>query len=47
MDTTPFVEEYFTDPGKHTYDWKDVLPLESYRAELLKVSHFSYNFFKE
>ncbi|RHN42336.1 putative Acid phosphatase [Medicago truncatula] len=36
VDTTPFVEEYFTDPGKHTYDWKGVLPLESYRAELLK-----------
>ncbi|CAJ2677713.1 unnamed protein product [Trifolium pratense] len=36
VDTTPFVEKYFTDPEDHTYDWNGVLPRESYRAELLK-----------
>jgi hypothetical protein len=39
VDTTPFVEKYFTDPEDHTYDWNGVLPRESYRAELLKVSY--------
>jgi len=37
VDTTPFIEKYFTDPKEHTYDWNFVLPRESYRAELLKV----------
>ncbi|RHN42337.1 putative Acid phosphatase [Medicago truncatula] len=36
VDTTPFIEKYFTDPKEHTYDWNGVLPRESYRAELLK-----------
>lgn len=38
VDTTPFVEKYFTDPEEHTYDWNGVLPRESYRAKLLKVN---------
>ncbi|XP_004504591.1 purple acid phosphatase 7 [Cicer arietinum] len=36
VDTTPFVEKYFTEPEDHTYDWRGVLPRESYVAELLK-----------
>ncbi|CAL5213947.1 unnamed protein product [Lathyrus oleraceus] len=39
VDTNPFVEKYFTDPEeleKHTYDWRGVLPRETYTAELLK-----------
>lgn len=42
VDTNPFVEKYFTDPEeleKHTYDWRGVLPRETYTAELLKVSY--------
>ncbi|RVW34564.1 Purple acid phosphatase 3 [Vitis vinifera] len=26
VDTTPFVDKYFTDPEDHDYDWKGVLP---------------------
>ncbi|KAB1205986.1 Purple acid phosphatase 3 [Morella rubra] len=36
VDTTPFVDEYFTNPKDHTYDWKGVLPRDVYLAELLK-----------
>ncbi|KAK7359509.1 hypothetical protein VNO77_01470 [Canavalia gladiata] len=36
VDTTPFVEKYFTDPGEHTYDWEGVLPRQAYLSELLK-----------
>ncbi|KAH1050386.1 hypothetical protein AAZX31_08G091200 [Glycine max] len=36
VDTTPFVEEYFTDPGEHTYDWEGVLPRLAYVSKLLK-----------
>ncbi|XP_058731174.1 purple acid phosphatase 7-like isoform X2 [Vicia villosa] len=42
VDTNPFVEKYFTDPEeleKHTYDWRGVLPRESYIAELLKSNN--------
>lgn len=39
VDTTPFVEEYFTDPGEHTYDWEGVLPRLAYLSELLKVGY--------
>ncbi|RHN42347.1 putative Acid phosphatase [Medicago truncatula] len=28
VDTTPFIEKYFTDPKEHTYDWNGVLPRE-------------------
>ncbi|XP_062172202.1 purple acid phosphatase 3-like [Alnus glutinosa] len=36
VDTTPFVDEYFTDPKDHTYDWKGVLPRHEYLSNLLK-----------
>ncbi|KAK4280649.1 hypothetical protein QN277_012245 [Acacia crassicarpa] len=36
VDTSPFVEEYFSDPGEHRYDWRDILPRESYVNKLLK-----------
>ncbi|KAF2316671.1 hypothetical protein GH714_042012 [Hevea brasiliensis] len=36
VDTTPFVNEYFINPGDHTYDWKGVSPRENYLANLLK-----------
>ncbi|KAL7099382.1 hypothetical protein ACP275_09G081300 [Erythranthe tilingii] len=36
VDTTPFVEEYFTSPEDHTYDWRGVSPVKSYTANLLK-----------
>lgn len=37
VDTNPFVEEYFSDPGEHTYDWEGVLPRKDYISRLLKV----------
>ncbi|KAG9130822.1 hypothetical protein Leryth_016963 [Lithospermum erythrorhizon] len=30
VDTTPFQDKYFTDPGEHTYDWRGVMPREHY-----------------
>ncbi|KAK7399893.1 hypothetical protein VNO78_11088 [Psophocarpus tetragonolobus] len=36
VDTTPFVDEYFTDPGEHDYDWEGVFPRLPYLSELLK-----------
>lgn len=36
VDTTPFVDEYFTEPKNHTYDWKGVLPRQEYLSNLLK-----------
>lgn len=38
VDTTPFVEEYFTKPGDHEYDWRGVLPVKTYIANLVRVS---------
>ncbi|KAK4436793.1 Purple acid phosphatase 17 [Sesamum alatum] len=38
MDTTPFVGKYFTKPGHHKYDWRDVLPVNKYTAQLLNES---------
>ncbi|CAK9164371.1 unnamed protein product [Ilex paraguariensis] len=35
VDTTPFVEEYFTEK-EHTYDWRGVTPQKTYTAEVLK-----------
>ncbi|KAL0889475.1 hypothetical protein Bca101_013458 [Brassica carinata] len=35
VDTTPFVENYFTDPEDHTYDWSNVLPRDRYISNLL------------
>ncbi|TKY59776.1 Purple acid phosphatase 3 [Spatholobus suberectus] len=37
VDTTPFVDEYFTDPRDHTYDWEGVLPRPAYLSKLLKA----------
>ncbi|KAK6921565.1 Calcineurin-like phosphoesterase domain, ApaH type [Dillenia turbinata] len=36
VDTTPFVDKYFTRPGHSKYDWRGVLPREEYRSNLLK-----------
>ncbi|KAI9074087.1 hypothetical protein K1719_043932 [Acacia pycnantha] len=36
VDTTPFHDDYFTDPGEHTYDWSGVLPRQAYLSNLLK-----------
>ncbi|KAL0287745.1 UNVERIFIED_CONTAM: Purple acid phosphatase 17 [Sesamum calycinum] len=35
VDTTPFVDEYFSDPGEHKYDWRGVSPVNTYTAQLL------------
>nr|VDC68731.1 unnamed protein product [Brassica rapa] len=35
VDTNPFVEQYFTDPEDHTYDWSNVLPRDRYISNLL------------
>lgn len=37
MDTTPFVDEYFEDPGDSTYDWRGVYQRKEYLSDLLKV----------
>ncbi|GER53768.1 purple acid phosphatase 17 [Striga asiatica] len=36
VDTTPFVDKYFTEPENHKYDWRGVSPVNSYTANLLK-----------
>uniref|UniRef100_A0A5B7BPZ1 Purple acid phosphatase n=1 Tax=Davidia involucrata TaxID=16924 RepID=A0A5B7BPZ1_DAVIN len=36
VDTTPFVEMYFTDTKDHTYDWRGVTSPKAYTAKLLK-----------
>ncbi|XP_062113239.1 purple acid phosphatase 7-like isoform X1 [Humulus lupulus] len=36
VDTTPFVDKYFTNPEDHTYDWRGVLPRNRYLSKLLK-----------
>ncbi|GAA0184976.1 phosphatase [Lithospermum erythrorhizon] len=36
VDTTPFQDKYFTDPGEHTYDWRGVMPREHYLSSLLE-----------
>ncbi|KAK4790185.1 hypothetical protein SAY86_017489 [Trapa natans] len=36
VDTTPFGDKYFTEPGSHVYDWRGVLPRDSYISNLLK-----------
>jgi len=37
VDTTPFVDKYFTEPGDHVYDWRGILPRKKYISNLLKV----------
>ncbi|KAJ8646826.1 hypothetical protein MRB53_008574 [Persea americana] len=36
VDTTPFVEKYWTDPKDHTYDWREVAPRKNYMETVLK-----------
>ncbi|XP_069153028.1 purple acid phosphatase 8-like isoform X1 [Solanum lycopersicum] len=36
IDTTPFVNDYFTNPKEHTYDWRGVLPKDKYLNDQLK-----------
>lgn len=36
VDTTPFVDEYFQDPGDSTYDWRGVYRRKEYLSDLLK-----------
>lgn len=38
LDTSPFVQDYFTNPDNHVYDWRNVSPAKIYTANLLKVS---------
>ncbi|RYR17161.1 hypothetical protein Ahy_B03g061944 isoform A [Arachis hypogaea] len=40
VDTTPFRDDYFTDPEDHTYDWSGVLPREAYLSGLLEVDYY-------
>ncbi|GLT57327.1 hypothetical protein SLA2020_303070 [Shorea laevis] len=37
VDTTPFVNKYFTNPKDDVYDWRGVLPRKQYLSNLLKV----------
>ncbi|KAF8040108.1 hypothetical protein BT93_B2357 [Corymbia citriodora subsp. variegata] len=36
VDTTPFVDEYFTNPGEYNYDWKGVEPRDEYLSNVIK-----------
>ncbi|TKY61094.1 Purple acid phosphatase 17 [Spatholobus suberectus] len=36
VDTTPFVDEYFTEPKEHKYDWRGIGPQKPYITNLLK-----------
>ncbi|CAA3014714.1 purple acid phosphatase 3-like [Olea europaea subsp. europaea] len=36
IDTTPFQDKYFTDPGDKVYDWRGVLPREKYLTTILR-----------
>lgn len=42
IDTTPFVNDYFTNPKEHTYDWRGVLPKDKYLNDQLKVINNNY-----
>ncbi|KAM7255295.1 hypothetical protein ACFE04_020536 [Oxalis oulophora] len=35
VDTTPFVDDYFTNPKDHTYDWRDIFPRDKYLKDVL------------
>lgn len=37
VDTTPFVDKYFTEPEDHVYDWRGTWPRKQYISNLLKV----------
>ncbi|KAJ4823618.1 Purple acid phosphatase 3 [Turnera subulata] len=36
IDTTPFVDKYFSKPKHHRYDWRGVMPRQQYLSNLLK-----------
>lgn len=40
VDTTPFVDKYFIQLNKHVYDWRGVLPRQTYLNNLLEVTIF-------
>jgi len=42
VDTTPFVDKYFTEPGDHVYDWTGIQPRKKYISNLLEVYHSSF-----
>ncbi|PRQ40984.1 putative Acid phosphatase [Rosa chinensis] len=42
VDTTPFVDDYFTNPKEHVYDWRGVLPREDYLPKLLKANKIDF-----
>jgi tartrate-resistant acid phosphatase type 5 len=45
VDTTPFVDKYFTEPKDHVYDWRGIWPRKQYISNLLKVqssNHLSF-----
>jgi hypothetical protein len=37
VDTTPFVQSYFTDAEGHNYDWRGIGSPRAYIANLIKV----------
>ncbi|MED6111448.1 hypothetical protein PIB30_052349, partial [Stylosanthes scabra] len=41
VDTTPLVDNYFTQPGDNVYDWRGVLPRNQYISNLLSDLHFA------
>ncbi|RRT80168.1 hypothetical protein B296_00021913 [Ensete ventricosum] len=45
VDTTPFVESYWTNPENDHYDWRDVAPRETYISDLLKVYLRAFSIF--
>ena len=46
LDTTPFVEKYWTHPKKSHYDWRGVAPRNKYISNLLNVSPYCRVFSK-
>lgn len=37
VDTTPFVNMYFSKAEGHTYNWRGIISRKAYRANILKV----------
>ena len=46
VDTTPFVDMYFSDPEGHTYDWSGIGSRKAYISSLLKVHLLTVRSFK-
>lgn len=42
VDTTPFVDMYFTSTEDHTYDWRGIPSRKAYIQTLLKVLHLRF-----